>query len=218
MHSVSEENYIKAIYHLQKGKDLVATNDIAARMDTKASSVTDMLKKLADKNLAQYVPYKGSRLTEDGFKCAIQIIRKHRLWELFLVEKLNFNWDEVHEIAEQLEHIQSQKLINQLDAHLGFPKHDPHGDPIPDSNGVMEHREQIPLSQLALNKNSRLTGIRDSSTEFLQYLDKHHIKLGSVLKVVDREVFDLSCSLMADDKELHISKQIADKLLVKTEG
>src|SRR5690554_5916872 len=136
MFSDSEENYLKSIFHLQRlSEDGVSTNAIADRMQTKASSVTDMLKKLADKDLVNYIKYQGVTLTNKGKKTAASIIRKHRLWEVFLVEKLDFNWDEVHEIAEQLEHIQSEKLIKKLDAFLGYPKKDPHGDPIPDADG-----------------------------------------------------------------------------------
>ncbi|MGJ8683161.1 MAG: metal-dependent transcriptional regulator [Nonlabens sp.] len=218
MHSVSEENYIKAIYHLQDGKHLVSTNDIAGRMNTKASSVTDMLKKLADKNLAEYIPYKGTRLTQNGINCATQIIRKHRLWEVFLVEKLNFTWDEVHEVAEQLEHIQSRKLIDELDALLGFPKNDPHGDPIPDAQGNYEKTKKTALSQLDKGQKGILTGVLDTSTRFLQYLDKHHIELGTQIELLEKESFDGSCLIKTELKEIHISKSIADNLYLKTIG
>jgi DtxR family Mn-dependent transcriptional regulator len=215
MHSVSEENYIKAIYHLQDGQALVSTNEIAGRMNTKASSVTDMLKKLADKNLAEYIPYKGARLTENGVRCANQIIRKHRLWEVFLVEKLDFSWDEVHEVAEQLEHIQSQKLIDQLDKHLDFPKKDPHGDPIPDSNGNYEVINKTLLSQLKKGDKGALVGVIDTSSNFLKYLDKHSIQLGTQIEVLEREDFDNSFTLQVNAKSLQVSQQIADNLYLK---
>ncbi|MEO9953267.1 metal-dependent transcriptional regulator [Nonlabens sp.] len=215
MHSISEENYIKAIYHLQDGKALVSTNEIAGRMNTKASSVTDMLKKLADKNLAEYVPYKGARLTDKGVQCANQIIRKHRLWEVFLVEKLDFSWDEVHEVAEQLEHVQSIKLTNELDRFLEYPKHDPHGDPIPDSNGHYEQHTQIALSQIELGQHGVLTGVVNTSKDFLQYLDKHDIKLGSQIQLLEREEFDGSCRIISDTDEIYISKLTAESLFVK---
>lgn len=216
MHSVSEENYIKAIYHLQEGQSLVSTNEIARRMNTKASSVTDMIKKLADKNLAEYIPYKGARLTQNGVKCANQIIRKHRLWEVFLVEKLDFSWDEVHEVAEQLEHIQSQKLIDQLDKHLDFPKKDPHGDPIPDSNGNYEVISKTLLSQLQKGDKGTLVGVIDTSSNFLNYLDKHNIQLGTQMIVMEREDFDNSFTLQVNSKLLQVSQQIADNLYLKT--
>lgn len=215
MHSVSEENYIKAIYHLQDGQALVSTNEIAGRMNTKASSVTDMLKKLADKNLAEYIPYKGARLTENGVRCANQIIRKHRLWEVFLVEKLDFSWDEVHEVAEQLEHIQSQKLIDQLDKHLDYPKKDPHGDPIPDSNGNYEVINKTLLSQLTKGDKGTLVGVIDTSSNFLNYLDKHNIQLGTQITVMEREDFDNSFTLQVNSKLLQVSQQIADNLYLK---
>jgi DtxR family Mn-dependent transcriptional regulator len=215
MHSISEENYIKAIYHLQDGTALVSTNDISGSMKTKASSVTDMLKKLADKNLAEYIPYKGARLTEKGIQCANQIIRKHRLWEVFLVEKLGFSWDEVHEIAEQLEHIQSRKLTNELDKFLDYPKHDPHGDPIPDSNGHYIEHTQAPLSTIDVGQEGVLTGVVNTSNDFLQYLDKHKIKLGSLIRLLEKESFDGSCRIQTEFGELYIAKQIADNLFIK---
>jgi DtxR family Mn-dependent transcriptional regulator len=214
MHSVSEENYIKAIYHAQQGDDLVSTNDIAARMNTKASSVTDMLKKLADKDLADYVPYKGSRLTKKGLECAMQIIRKHRLWEVFLVEKLHFSWDEVHEVAEQLEHIQSRKLINELDQLLGFPKQDPHGDPIPDSDGNIEKSSKVMLSELETHEKGTVAGVVDTATSFLKYLDKHHIELGTLVTVVDHEEYDHSLIIAIGDRRLTITQQTADNLYI----
>jgi DtxR family Mn-dependent transcriptional regulator len=215
MHSISEENYIKAIYHLQEGQALVSTNDIAGRMKTKASSVTDMLKKLADKNLAEYIPYKGVRLTDSGVQCANQIIRKHRLWEVFLVEKLNFSWDEVHEIAEQLEHIQSPKLTNELDKFLKYPKHDPHGDPIPDSKGNYEKYTQVALGDLQIGQQGVLTGVVNTSRDFLRYLDKHEINLGAQIQLLEVEEFDGSCRIKSDSRELYISKQTVESLFVK---
>ncbi|BAO54996.1 metal-dependent transcriptional regulator [Nonlabens marinus] len=216
MHSVSEENYIKAIHHLQKRSELVSTNDIAGKMNTKASSVTDMLKKLADKNLAVYVPYKGARLTQNGVDCANQIVRKHRLWEVFLVEKLDFSWDEVHDVAEQLEHIQSRKLIDELDKHLGFPRQDPHGDPIPDSEGNYEKVKQVQLSKLEKGATGTITGVIDTSKDFLKYLDKHQIQLGSSIEILEREDFDESFTIKTDHKTLHISQNIANNIYLKT--
>ncbi|MGB5980870.1 MAG: metal-dependent transcriptional regulator [Nonlabens sp.] len=212
MHSVSEENYIKAIYHAQQNSSLVSTNEISARMNTRASSVTDMLKKLADKNLAEYVPYHGSRLTAAGMDCAMKIIRKHRLWEVFLVEKLNFSWDEVHEVAEQLEHIQSPKLIDELDKHLGFPKEDPHGDPIPDKNGKLEQKAKTTLSQLKSGDSGTLVGVGNSSTEFLKYLNKNNLELGTRVEVIAHEDFDGSQTIKANHNTFQISKKISENL------
>ena len=215
MHSISEENYIKAIYHAQQGNELVSTTEIAARMNTRASSVTDMLKKLADKNLTEYVPYRGAKLTENGLSCAMQIIRKHRLWEVFLVEKLDFTWDEVHEIAEQLEHIQSKKLIDELDRHLGFPKKDPHGDPIPDANGNLNEVNQILLSQLETGDLGMVTGVIDTSPEFLRYLDKHKLHLGSKVEILEIEDYDQSLRVKTGEKQMTLTQQTAEKLYIQ---
>src|ERR1700744_6299516 len=150
--SASKENHLKAIFHLQQEQGLVTTNALAAALNTRPASVTDMLKKLKEQKLLNYERYKGFKLTTEGRKAALQIIRKHRLWEYFLVKKLQFGWDEVHEIAEELEHISSRELIDRLDAFLGFPENDPHGDPIPDSQGRLQIRRQLSLSQLPLGK------------------------------------------------------------------
>ena len=212
----SEENYLKSIYHLgNQGSLAVSTNAIAEKMDTKASSVTDMIKKLADKNLANYIKYQGVSLTKQGRLAATSVIRKHRLWEVFLVDKLNFSWDEVHEVAEQLEHIRSQKLTNELDAFLSFPAHDPHGDPIPDRDGNIKTTEKIILSKVPLNSNCVCVGVNDSSKSFLKYLDKQHIALGVTFQVISKEDFDESMIIKFRGKELTISKLISNNLYVK---
>jgi DtxR family transcriptional regulator, Mn-dependent transcriptional regulator len=214
--TISEENYIKVIYHLSlvspKG---VNTNAIAAMLETKASSVTDMLKKLADKDLVSYIKYQGVTLTEKGFLSAKMIVRKHRLWEVFLVDKLGFSWDEVHEIAEELEHIKSEQLINKLDAFLGFPVADPHGDPIPDENGIIKKIEKQLLSEVEINSSFHCVGVKDSSTDFLKYLDKQKIALGSVVKVINKEDFDDTLTVEIDGKRLTISNKIANNLYVQ---
>jgi DtxR family transcriptional regulator, Mn-dependent transcriptional regulator len=214
--TISEENYIKVIYHLSlvspKG---VNTNAISAMLETKASSVTDMLKKLADKDLVSYIKYQGVTLTEKGFLSAKMIVRKHRLWEVFLVDKLGFSWDEVHEIAEELEHIKSEQLINKLDAFLGFPVADPHGDPIPDENGIIKKIEKQLLSEVEINASFHCVGVKDSSTDFLKYLDKQKIALGSVVKVIDKEDFDDTLTVEIDGKRLTISNKIANNLYVQ---
>ncbi|MGB5928452.1 MAG: metal-dependent transcriptional regulator, partial [Cyclobacteriaceae bacterium] len=151
MPSLAEENYLKAIYHLStEDEGNVSTNAISETLNTKPASVSDMLRKLSGKELVSYRKYQGVSLTPSGRKVALQVIRKHRLWEVFLVDKLNFNWDEVHDVAEQLEHIQSPLLIHQLDEFLGHPAYDPHGDPIPDENGGFPEKEQSPLSELTV--------------------------------------------------------------------
>jgi len=216
MFTLSEENYLKAIYHLELGSDKgISTNAIAEQLETKASSVTDMIKKLSEKKVVVYKRYKGVNLTGLGKKTAANIVRKHRLWEVFLVEKLNFSWDEVHDVAEQLEHIKSPKLINQLDALLGFPTHDPHGDPIPDKAGNLKTIEKILLSTLGKNETGICVGVDDSSSEFLQFLDKKGITLGKKITVLEKEDFDDSLFIETGDEKLSISKKIANNLYIK---
>ena len=212
----SEENYLKTIYHLTAITDCeVSTNAIAEKMETKASSVTDMLKKLAEKDLVNYKKYQGVSLTEKGALSAKMIVRKHRLWEVFLVEKLNFPWDEVHDIAEQLEHIKSEKLINKLDDFLGNPTEDPHGDPIPNANGQIISIDKQLLSELNEEQVGICVGVKDTSSEFLKYLDKQEIALGSKIEIISKESFDLSLKIKVDLKELTISNKIASNLFVK---
>lgn len=212
----SEENYLKAIFHLTTVADAeISTNAIAEMMETKASSVTDMLKKLAEKDLVNYKKYQGVSLTENGRLAAKMIVRKHRLWEVFLVEKLDFSWDEVHDVAEQLEHIKSEKLINKLDDFLGNPTEDPHGDPIPDANGNMVKIEKQLLSEIAVGKNTICVGVKDTSVEFLQYLDKQKIALGSTIEVLSKESFDSSMHLKVNTIELIVSNKIASNLYVQ---
>ena len=212
----SEENYLKTIYHLTLIIDTeVSTNAIAEKMDTKASSVTDMLKKLAEKDLVNYKKYQGVSLTTEGKLAAKMIVRKHRLWEVFLVEKLDFSWDEVHDIAEQLEHIKSEELINKLDDFLGNPTEDPHGDPIPDAKGNIIKIEKQLLSEIAVSKKTICVGVKDTSVEFLQYLDKQKIALGSTIEVLSKEDFDASMHLKVNSLELIVSHKIASNLYVK---
>jgi DtxR family Mn-dependent transcriptional regulator len=217
MLTLSEENYIKAIFHLQtvSGK-VISTNAIAHKLDTKASSVTDMVKKLAEKELLIYKKYQGVSLTDLGRKIAVGIIRKHRLWEVFLVEKLNFSWDEVHDVAEQLEHIQSAKMINELDAFLGFPKTDPHGDPIPDKEGKFHPIKKRLLSSLKENESGVCVGVNDSSSDFLKYLDKNNISLGKRIEVISVEPFDGSLTIKVDDNQLSISNKISNNIYIQS--
>src|SRR5690606_1125442 len=213
----SEEDYIKAIYHLSKDpKSYVATNAIAGQLDTKASSVTDMIQKLSDKKVVHYKKYQGVRLTETGEVYAASIVRKHRLWEFFLVEKLNFSWDEVHDVAEELEHIKSDKLIERLDAFLDYPKMDPHGDPIPDEFGKLPDIKKVLLSKMQLKKSGIVIGVKDSSSEFLRYLDKLDISLGTSITVIDKEVFDNSMTILIDEKIINISALTAANIFIKT--
>lgn len=212
----SEENYLKAIFHLGSNESApIATNAIAEEMDTKPSSVTDMAKRLAEKGLVDYVKYRGVLLTDKGKRMALSIIRKHRLWEVFLVKKLDFTWDEVHEVAEQLEHIKSEKLIDKIDELLDFPKYDPHGDPIPTKSGEFQERDKQLLSELSLNAKGICVGVKDTSSAFLRFLDKNEIALGNTIEVIEKEDFDDSMVIRIGGRELHVSNQIATNLFVK---
>lgn len=214
--TLSEEDYIKAIYHLGKGENTtVSTNAIAEQMDTKPSSVTDMVKKLSEKGVANHKKYKGVSLTEYGQKIALSLVRKHRLWEVFLVNQLDFSWDEVHEVAEQLEHIKSEKLIDELDKLLGFPQVDPHGDPIPSKKGEFKKAIKKLLNEVPIGTSGICVGVKDSSPPFLKFLDKNKIALGDTILVFDKEEFDESLDIKIKGKTIHISNQIASNLYLK---
>jgi DtxR family Mn-dependent transcriptional regulator len=213
--SASEENYIKSIYHLQHG-GVVSTNEVAAQLQTKPASVTDMLKKLKAKKLLNYEPYQGFTLSNEGRKIALNIVRKHRLWEYFLVKELQFGWDEVHEIAEELEHINSPLLIEKLDAYLSFPKFDPHGDPIPDINGKMAVTKQINLTDLELNRKAEVSAVGSQSTQLLELLRHKNICIGTELEVIKKFDFDNSVEIKIEGHaSFSISQQLAQTLFVK---
>ncbi len=214
MNTLAEENYLKSIYHLSLNAENVSTNQLAAFINTKASSVTDMLKKLADKGLINYTPYQGVTLSKAGEKIAVNIIRKHRLWEYFLVEKLDFKWDEVHEMAEEMEHISSNELIDRLDKFMGYPKHDPHGDPIPDCNGLFKIHNLKPVSAIGVHEGGVICGVRDHSPAFLQYLEKQSLIIGKKITVKEINEFDRSVILQTAGKELQISREVANNLLI----
>lgn len=214
--SYTEENYLKAIYFIGRpGDKLVSTNAIAERLDTKAATVTDMLRKLSEKKLISYTPYKGSKLTDPGLGAATAVLRKHRLWETFLVQKLDFGWEEVHEIAEQLEHIQSAKLTERLAVFLGNPQYDPHGDPIPNAEGVFPKREQLTLNQVEEGTRVMVKGVKDTSKEFLRYIRKTGIELGNELEVLNIESFDQSMTLQHKGETLNLSEIAASNIYVK---
>jgi DtxR family Mn-dependent transcriptional regulator len=193
--SISEENYIKSIYHLQDLNERVNATMLAATVNTKAASVTDMLKKLHKKNVVDYQPYKSFILTQAGCKIALDIIRKHRLWEFFLVDKLGFAWDQVHEIAEELEHISSKELVTRLDAFLKHPSFDPHGDPIPNSKGKMMEVKQQNLTEITLEKIFTVSYIKDQSMAMLDLLKHYQIGIGTKIKVSKRFDFDGSVEI-----------------------
>lgn len=216
MLSFTEENYLKAIYRLSDGgSKAVLTNELAESMNTRAASVTDMIKRLSAKNLISYEKYYGVKITRQGKNAALMIVRKHRLWETFLVEKLQFTWDEVHEVAEQLEHIQSPLLIEKLDSFLGHPSTDPHGHPIPDKNGKVQEVKCVPLSEAALKRKTTMRSVRNGAPSFLQYLSKIGVYIGANITVLDKLEFDGSSEIMIDGKnKVFISRDAAENLLV----
>lgn len=213
----SEENYLKAIYSLEeRHSGAISTNDLAEVMETKASSVTDMVKRLSEKQLISYKKYQGCSLTDLGRKTALKTIRKHRLWEVFLVEKLNFGWDEVHDIAEQLEHIRSIELTDKLEAFLDFPKFDPHGDPIPTKEGEIQHRTNTcKLSELIKDKKAVVIGVDDGSPSLLKYLMRQNIKIGSEVVLNEKFEFDGSATVVIDGEELNLSHTAMLKITVQ---
>ena len=220
MNSHTEENYLKAIYYLheQDKNEKVTVQAIAERMNIKPSSVSEMLKKLAEKKLMNHEKYYGINLTDKGKKTAVGIIRKHRLWEVFLVDKLGFKWNEVHDIAEQLEHINSDELTEKLDKFLGHPKTDPHGDPIPDVQGKFQPQKSVMLSQLQKGKTGIVIGVLNHTTPFLQYLDRIEAGIGKPITVEDIVIFDKSMQVSINNKPIiNISHEVAKNILVKEE-
>lgn len=217
MLSTTEENYIKAIFKISERSEKSArTNAIAEHLDTTPASVTDMLKKLSEKGLLNYEKYKGVTLTQEGISIATEMVRKHRLWEVFLVDKLRFSWDKVHDIAEELEHVNSSELIQRLDAYLDYPKFDPHGDPIPNAHGKFTIRNQSLLSDMHEKQKGVVIGVREHGSEFLQYLNKIKIKLGTSLEIEDVNSFDGSMAVVVEGKDnLTFSRRITDNILIK---
>jgi DtxR family Mn-dependent transcriptional regulator len=213
--SLTEENYLKAVYHLSHGgAKSVTTNALAEEMKTKAASVTDMIKKLSLKDLINHERYYGVNITPKGKLRALQVIRKHRLWETFLVQKLSFTWDEVHEVAEQLEHIQSAHLIDKLDEYLGFPKIDPHGDPIPDQNGKLKAEPLVSLDKVKAGSKAVIASVRDSDPNLLKYLDKIGATPGKKIEVLGREDYDESLEVIIDRKKLFVSREVSQNIMV----
>ena len=215
--SHTEENYLKAIFKIcEKSNKSASTNAIAKQMNTSAASVTDMIKRLSEKDLVNYERYRGVTMTDTGQRIATSLIRKHRLWEVFLVEKLDFSWDEVHDIAEQLEHIQSEELIERLDEYLEFPRFDPHGDPIPDADGVFTFRKQILLGEMTENEEGVIVGVQDHTSDFLQYLDRMQLTLGTEIRLLERYAYDDSVKiLLSNEKEIVISKKVSQHLFIQ---
>ncbi len=216
MFSSTEENYLKALLHLtvEDSSQGAGTNDLAAYLHVKPATANDMIKKLKEKGLVHYEKYKKVTLTEAGKEKAIEILRKHRLWETFLYEKLEFTWDEVHEVAEQLEHIQSAKLIEKLDKLLGYPEYDPHGDAIPDARGAMKTTSKKKLSDIAAGASCRIVAVKDNSAAFLQYVTQLGIGIDLHIKVLRKRVFDGSMDIEVNQKVASVSKKFADNILV----
>jgi DtxR family Mn-dependent transcriptional regulator len=214
--SASEENYVKAVYHLRGDQRQVSTNELAELLHTRPASVTDMLKKLRDKKLLQYERYQGFRLSPEGRKLALGIIRKHRLWETFLSEKLRFSWDEVHEVAEQLEHVRSQLLIDRMDEFLGFPRFDPHGDPIPDPHGRIRAHKQVALSDCPLQLVATVSHVANQSAGMLEVLGHYRIAIGTKLEVRRRFDYDNSLEIrVRNQPAVVVSEQIARNVYVQ---
>ncbi|QHS55077.1 metal-dependent transcriptional regulator [Mucilaginibacter sp. 14171R-50] len=216
MHTLSEQNYLKCIYRLgqDKGKKITPTA-IAALLGNSPASVVDMIRKLADKHLIVYDKRKGVELTETGHKHAALIVRRHRLWEVFLMEKLGYHWDEIHDIAEELEHINDASLADRLDKFLGFPEYDPHGDPIPQADGKIPKQHATTLVNAPAGCNCRVVGVKDSSAQFLQYLLKLEIKIGTIIRVIERIPFDGSLTICIDEKDQKtVSQKFSESILV----
>ena len=215
MNSLTEENYLKALYHLVNDNDEVSVNDLSRQLNIKMPSVNSMIKKFADKKWVKYESYKPIKLTESGKKEASLIVRKHRLTEMFLVEKMGFGWENVHVIAEQLEHIHSEVFFDKMDEILNYPKVDPHGEPIPDKDGNVIQADLKKLSKCQENDRVELASVTTSSEEFLSFLNKRNLSLGTEIKVLQREDFDQSMKVFYNDQEENFSKTVCDRLLVK---
>jgi len=214
-YSISEENYLKTIYHLQEDGGTVSTNALAEKLNTKAASVTDMMKKLSAKGLLNYTPYYGFTLSPEGKKIAVAVVRRHRLWEFFLSDRLKFDWREVHSIAEELEHVSSKKLIDKLDEYLGFPQTDPHGDPIPDSKGRISASHAIPLINLDINQQAEILQVINQSDEILEHLQEKQLSIGVIIEVKKIYAFDQSLEIKRKNKMVTVTKELAQSLLVK---
>lgn len=220
MATETEENYIKAIYKItERNQGSASTNAIAAHLSTSPASVTDMLKRLSEKEYFHYEKYKGVYLTSKGIEMATDLVRRHRLWEVFLVDKLGFAWHEVHDLAEKLEHVHSDDLIKKLDDYLGNPKYDPHGDPIPNAEGKFTIRNQVSLQTLIPEESGIVVGVRDHDSVFLEYLNNFGINLGTKIKVLSHIEFDHSKNVLLDEeREQVLSHGACTKLFVKKQN
>ncbi len=217
MVSQTEENYLKALFHLTcetEGQTEAGTNELADYLEVKPASANDMLKKLKEKEYVSYEKYGKITLTKKGKDIAVEIVRKHRLWETFLYEKMSFTWDEVHEVAEQLEHIKSQKLVEQLERFLDFPEIDPHGDPIPNSKGEIKKIVRKSLSEVGVGRVCKLVAVKDGSVAFLQYVSQLGLGLNSKIRVINRQEFDGSMEIEINNQRFTVSQKFGNNLFV----
>jgi|TARA_B100001063_G_scaffold238761_1_gene261354 DtxR family Mn-dependent transcriptional regulator len=213
--SKSEENYLKSIYNLSdSGNKIVTTNSISKILNIEPASVTDMIKKLSKKKLIYHEKYKGTKISKNGIIVALQIIRRHRLWEVFLYEKLNFNWDEIHEVAEELEHVSSDQLIDNLDKYLKYPKIDPHGDPIPNKLGEVDFVDKISISDLKIKEKGIVSRIVNEDEGFFNLLNKLKIEIGTEVTILDKIDYDGSLDVLINNKSVIISKEIAENIKI----
>ena len=215
MISLSEENYLKAIFHLADKENTVTINEISKFLDVKMPSVNNMMKKFADRNWVVYESYKPLKITDSGKKQAALIVRKHRLTEMFLVEKMNFGWENVHEIAEQLEHIHSETFFDKMDEILNYPKFDPHGEPIPDKEGNIIAQDLKKLSECSIGQKVIFTAVTITDDDFLTFLNIKNLELGKEIEILEIEKFDKSMTVMISDTSTILSKIVCDKILVK---
>lgn len=220
MLSRTEENYLKGLLHstILSSKQGVGTNELALLLNVKPATVTDMLKKLKEKELVEYEKYGKISLTNEGRKRGMEVIRKHRLWETFLYEKLDFSWDEVHDVAEQLEHIQSAKLVDSIDKLLDYPKFDPHGDAIPTKDGEISIPFSRVLSEVNLLEEGKIIAVKDNSSAFLQYADKIGITIGQKVKITHREEFDQLLTIEIENDQKIVSEKFAENIFVILKG
>lgn len=217
MHTLSEENYLKAIYRLfQQQESKITPTAIAEALGNNPASVIDMIKKLTDKSLIEYDKRKGVKLTSKGQEAAILVVRKHRLWEVFLLDKLGYGWDQIHDIAEELEHISDDTLADRLEKFLGFPEYDPHGDPIPKSNGKLPKKHAVKLAEAAIGANCRVAAVRDTSADFLRYLERLNINIGTELQLIEKISFDGSLVIrIGGQMETMVSAKFSENILIK---
>jgi DtxR family Mn-dependent transcriptional regulator len=219
MPSITKENYLKALYHLADEAGRVQLSDLSKLLEVSNPTANNMVKKMESKGWVEYERYKPVVLTDEGRKAAALIIRKHRITEMFLVEKMGFGWEEVHDVAEQMEHIDSPLLFDRMNELLSFPQVDPHGSPIPDKDGEIKEADHFPLSEVPSGKKVVLRALSESSNDFLKYLNNKSIALGTVIKIEDRESFDGSVKVSYDDiQEEHLSSTVAERLLVEMVG